>query len=466
MKNEEIEITHSKAHMASYGLGATINQFLNMAFVSLGFYFYEVEVGLNVWLTSLGYILFAIWNAINDPLVGYLTERPFKFTKKWGRRFPWMIIGGIPWLLSYILIFTPPDIDPKSESGALFIFIWLVASTCIFDTFQSIWWVNFYSQYPDKFRSTEERRVASGIITPIGVLGVALGGIIPPLLITYGNKQSFIIQAVIVIIISFFFFALAIPGWREDRIMIDRYIEKFKEQKEKESFFKAMKISLQHRSFVIYIILNTFFLALAFCILASIPYVVRFILKESSNAQILLQVAFLIGVLIATPFWIKLANKINDNRKVLIISSSLIVILTIPFSFFTDVLFLFILIFFWGVSYGGMWALIRVCMADVIDESIVKTGKRKEGIYNGINQFFTRIAIIIQALIFAVVHMLTGFDEGASTQSPEAIWGIQLHFGIIPAIFLLIGVIIFWKWYPLTPDKLKIYQEKIRELGL
>ena len=248
--------------------------------------------------------------------------------------------------------------------------------------------------------------------------------------------------------------------------MIDRYIEKFKEQKEKESFFKAMKISLQHRSFVIYIILNTFFLALAFCILASIPYVVRFILKESSNAQILLQVAFLIGVLIATPFWIKLANKINDNRKVLIISSSLIVILTIPFSFFTDVLYLFILIFFWGVSYGGMWALIRVCMADVIDESIVKTGKRKEGIYNGINQFFTRIAIIIQALIFAVVHMLTGFDEGASTQSPEAIWGIQLHFGIIPAIFLLIGVIIFWKWYPLTPDKLKIYQEKMRELGL
>jgi len=56
MKNEEIEIMHSKAHMASYGLGATINQFLNIAFVSLGFYFYEVEVGLNVWMTSLGYI--------------------------------------------------------------------------------------------------------------------------------------------------------------------------------------------------------------------------------------------------------------------------------------------------------------------------------------------------------------------------------------------------------------------------
>jgi GPH family glycoside/pentoside/hexuronide:cation symporter len=223
---------------------------------------------------------------------------------------------------------------------------------------------------------------------------------------------------------------------------------------------------LQHRSFVIYTILNTFFLALAYCILASIPYAVRYILKESSSAQILLQMAFLIGVLISTPFWIKFANKVNDNRKVLIISSSLIVILTVPFSFLTDVIFLFISIFCWGMSYGGMWALMRVCIADVIDESVAETRKRKEGVYNGINQFFSKMAIIIQALIFAVVHMSTGFDESASKQSPEAIWGIQLHFGIVPALLLLIGLIIFWKWYPLTPEKLKSCQEKIVELGL
>jgi GPH family glycoside/pentoside/hexuronide:cation symporter len=464
MTHNEIEITHSKAHMASYGLGATINQFLTMAFVSLGFYFYEVEVGLDVLLTSFGYIIFAIWNALNDPVVGYLTERPFKFTKRWGRRFPWMMIGGVPCLLSYVLIFIPPNINP--ESGALIIFIWLVCTTCIFDTFLSIWWINFYSLYPDKFRSSEERRIASGVITPVGVLGVALGGIVPPLIITYGDKQSFMLQAIVVVIISFLFFFLAIPGWRDDKIMINRYIEKFQNQKQKENFVAAMKISIQHKNFVMYVILNTFFLTLAYCILASIPYVVRYILKESSSSQILLQVAFLIGVLCSTPFWIKFANKVNDNRKVMIISSCLIVILTIPFSLFTEVRVLFILIFCWGLSYGGMWALIRIIIADVIDESVAKTGKRKEGVYNGIAQFFARMAIIFQAIIFAVVHILTGFDEDATQQSPDAIWGIQLHFGIIPAVFLFMGVVIFWKWYTLTPDKLKTYQEKIKELEL
>ena len=110
-------IKHSKKSMASYGCAKALNEFIDMAFTAFGFYYYESEIGLNVWLVSLGYIIFAIYNAINDPLVGYLTDRPFKFTKKWGRRFPWIILGGVLWVISYILIFTPPSVDPKS--GAL-----------------------------------------------------------------------------------------------------------------------------------------------------------------------------------------------------------------------------------------------------------------------------------------------------------------------------------------------------------
>ena len=57
MVNSEEEITHSKLNMASYGMGASINQFFRMAFIAFGFYFYEGELGLDVWITTLGYIL-------------------------------------------------------------------------------------------------------------------------------------------------------------------------------------------------------------------------------------------------------------------------------------------------------------------------------------------------------------------------------------------------------------------------
>ena len=130
------EIKHSKKGMGSYGCAKALNEFFNSAFFAFNFFFYEVEIGLSVWYVGLALIIFAVWNAINDPLAGYLTDRPFRFTKKWGRRFPWVMIGGILWVISYILIFTPPSVDPKS--GALIIFAWLIFATCLFDTFASI----------------------------------------------------------------------------------------------------------------------------------------------------------------------------------------------------------------------------------------------------------------------------------------------------------------------------------------
>ena len=119
-----------------------------------------------------------------------------------------------------------------------------------------------------------------------------------------------------------------------------------------------------------------------------------------------------------------------------------------------------------GIGIGGTWVMLAIVMGDVIDESIVTTGKREEGIYSGFQQFFGRLAILIQAITFVVVHILTGFDEGASTQSPEAVFGIHLHFALLPMIYMLIGCIIFWKFYDLTPEKAKLNQEKLKGLGL
>ncbi len=36
----------------------------------------------------------------------------------------------------------------------------------------------------------------------------------------------------------------------------------------------------------------------------------------------------------------------------------------------------------------------------------------------------------------------------------------------IPAIFMIIGGFIFWKWYKLTPEKVQENQEKIKEMGI
>jgi len=460
-----MEIQHSKLNMASYGFGKFLNEFMEMAFTVWLYSFYVRTIGVESWIIGLAVVIYALWNAINDPLIGFLTNKPFKFTKRWGRRFPWIMIGGVAYLLSYILIFTPPDVDP--QSGAWILFLWFIASTCIFDTFNSIFFVNFASLFPDKFRSVDERRKATGIQTPIGIIGVALGALLPPMIINSDKAVTFVINSGFVIIIGLISLILLIPGSREDQITIDRYLDKH-DIKDRAPFFKTLKMSLKQKSFLFFIITYTLYRSLIISFQASIPFFVEFILEEEEGIQTLLSAGFLIGALISSPLWAFIAQKTNNNKKVMLINSFLLTIFTIPFIFLNSVSITFIVLILWGFGLGGFWTMIAPVFADVINESVVNSQKRQEGIFNGFLQFFGRLAILVQALSFASVHTITGFVEGGALidQPSSAIWGIHIHFALIPAVLMLIAAIVFWKFYDLTPDKVKLHQDRIIELNL
>jgi len=446
LENKESEIIHSKKIMASYGFGKVIWELLSMAFGAYVFFYYETELGLDVWLIAFGYVIYAIWNAINDPLVGYLVDRPFKFTKKWGRKFPWVIFGGIPWVFCYLLLFIPPDVDPVGD-GAWILFAWLVITTCLYDTFASIYNVNFYMIFPDKFRSDSERREAAGISTLVGTFGIVLGAVVPPMFIVFGDRSTYAMQAGVVIIICLIVLGLTIPGAREDQARIDCYLEKCEEGYEKESFFKTFRSCLKQKNFIAYIIAFVFYSAMGVMMISSITYLVRFILGMEAGAVTLIMVGFLIGSFCSIPIWIKIAQKTNNDRKTIIIAAFFMAFALIPLIFLRDYILIIISVAVWGVGLGGFWAMQGPVFANAIDEAVIDTGKREEGIYGGIQAFFGRAALVIQAISFAIVHTLTGFVEGADTQSEAAIWGIHIHMD-------------------LTPEKVKVNKAKLAEMGL
>ncbi|MFB6089384.1 MAG: MFS transporter, partial [Candidatus Aenigmatarchaeota archaeon] len=370
---------YSKLDSSSYGMGAFIQQFFRMAFTSLGFHFYEVVIGLDPWYTAIGYVIFALWNAINDPLIGYLTSKPYSFTRKLGRFFPWILIGGIPWILSYVLIYLPP-----TGGEIIFIFIWLIFTTCLFDTFNSFFFVNFQALFPSKFRSNEIRRNASGIVTVLGVVGIALGALVPPLLISYESAESYISQGVIISIIGTFLFLLGIYGWREDQPIIDEFLESYEEKRQDASYFTSLKAALKVKSFLAFLILYMFWQVVTYSVQTSIVYVVDLVLQRPSLFQTLIQAMFLIGSVASIPFWLKYSHKTNNNKKVMLIGSSLMAIFTATLTFFPNLIVLFIQIILWGISLGAVWLMLKPIMADIVDEAVVTTEVREESVFYGI----------------------------------------------------------------------------------
>ena len=456
----ESEIVHSKLNMASYGCGKALNEFFSMAFGATAFFFYEGELGLSSLLTGIGFMIYAVWNSINDPLIGYFTNRPFKFTRKWGRRFPWMLIGGIPWIFCYFLIYIPPS------TGEVAMFLWLILTTCLFDLFGSFWFVNFMSLFPDKFRGVRERRTASGIATPIGILGIASGAILPSLVYDYNYPSTFVLAAGAVVIGAMILFGLSIPGSRDEKVYVDRYLVSYEQNPNKQPFFTMLIKTLKHKNFLVFIITYLLYQFLVASMIASIPYVNNFLLGQEAGSTTYIMAGFLIGALISVFFWIRAAQRTNKNKKVLVIAGYYLAVMTLVLFFVSNYWIMVVLLIVWGGGLGGFWAIYPPTFAETIDEAVLMFQSREEGIYNGIFQFFGRFSTALQAISFSVVHMLTRFAEGSETQTAEAIFGIQIHFALIPAIAMFIGVTIFLLFYDLTPEKIEGIKIRIKELGL
>jgi len=479
---------HSTGVMASYGVGKFLAEFFTGAFGALVFFYFETEIGLKVWMVTLAIILYSLWNAVNDPIIGYLTEKPTKLSNKLGRRFPWIIFGALVWVFSFVLIFAVPK---GIRGNDIAVFFWLVVSICLYDTLYSVWEVNYQSTFVDKFRSHTSRSKAASIAIIIGVLGIAAGALLPTFLIKYsvldsiktallpdlvlGNtflsmqilNNSFIINGWVFSIAGFVLIFTMIPGVRETPEMIGRYIKSVEAEEPKEGFFIQLKNAFKHRNFVAFILLFFFYQAATMSLTSSIHYVGKYFLKEALDTTPIFA-GMLGGALLSIPAWYFLLKRFPDNQKMLTIAALAIAVCFIPLIFLRKQIGFIIAMIFWGMSFGGFWMIMTPAMADSIDEIVVKTGKRNDGIFLGFRAFFGRLSYAIQALSFWAIHELTGLDTETpnADQTDLALWGINFHTGLIPAILVLIGAIVFWRMNDLNKNKVADIKKQLQKMDL
>ena len=304
-KVEEKEVyENSKKIMASYGSREMFGQWITGAFGFSVFFFYEVVIGLDVILGATVMIIYSIWNAFNDPIIGYIMERiRMPWEKKWNiRRFPWIIIGGIPWLFSFLIIFLVP-LNWHPINDQWLIFGWYLFSLCLYDTLLTLYDVNAISLYPDKFRGLNERRTAQSMGTILGIIGIVLSAIIPPMFITTGVAETYRISATVSVGIGLLFFLFLIPGVFENRKIRELYKQRSETIKEEkiEPFFKSAKKVITDRVFMVKVIFFFGYQAAVALIHGSGLYIVTFIMDLEASALMFFLGAMLVGALASVP---------------------------------------------------------------------------------------------------------------------------------------------------------------------
>ena len=90
-------------------------------------YLFVNKLGLDVKLNMVVWILFGIWNAVNDPIYGFLADRT---KSKLGRRIPWIRYGSPILAVIYAVIWI---IFPGTEGNQIFLFFQELIGLFLFD---------------------------------------------------------------------------------------------------------------------------------------------------------------------------------------------------------------------------------------------------------------------------------------------------------------------------------------------
>ena len=468
------EFVYKRRIRASYGARELAGQWISAAFGFYVFFFYENVIELPVILAALAFTLYSIWNAVNDPFIGWIMEKlHMPWEKKGYKRFPWVIIGYFPWIFSFLLIFLVPSQwygdTATVETNQWLIFAWYLGTLFLYDTVLTLYEVNLISIYPDKFRGLKERRSVQGFGTLLGILGLVLAFVVPSLFFidTY-VAQTYVNSAFFTVILGSFLFLLIIPGIYEDK-RVRKFYHDRKEAgqiQEVEPFFTSAVKVIKDRTFMMKVLHFFGYQVGAVMLQTSALYVSANILLMGDEAIIILLGSMLLAALISTPFWTLIAHRINNNRKLAIVAGIILGASFIPMIFFNDLIGWAITLFFFGIGLGGHWYVDPIMMGDVLDDISVRTKKSQQAIYYGFQSFFIKFGQSFIAITIALSHVLTGYNAGIAQQTPFAEFGIRIHTAIVPAIVVFVTLFFFWRYYKLTPDKVARNKAKLKELGI
>jgi len=414
--------------------------------------FYQDYLGLGARWIGIAATIYALWNAINDPLFGYITDNT---RSKHGRRIPYMRFTAPFLALTFILVwFAPP------QAGQQALFWWMLVTMLLYDTFYTIIGLVYSALLPEVAESDAHRNDLQISSSLFAMLGTLLGFLIPDMVRPKAGETSLVPLYVAMIIVGVVSMIL---------ILITTF--KVKERPEFSvvddpvPLWDAIKFTFTSKSFLVLVAENFMAILMSSLILGSIFYLADYVLQwPAMQLLAFLFIPLILGIPLTTLFR-KWLGVVGAQQFLLVLAGvGLISVAFVPKALIP------VCIALAGLGLAGPQTLTNILFAQVADEDELRSGARREGAFFGVNALITKPAQSIAIWITPFILERTSFITRASNlgeifldQPAEAILGIKLFSGVIPGVACLLGALLL-VWYPLRGKRLKEMQEKVLAL--
>ena len=425
-----------------YGLADLGFSLITSAMQFFLLFYYTDVAGINAALAGSALMVGKLtWDAINDPLFGYFSDRT---RSRFGRRRIYMLIGAIPLgLAAWIMVSLPKGLTGVPAFLAVLGSFWLV------DTFHTMTTTPYYALTPELTRDYTERASLTSIRMVYSVIGYILGAASTTILAGIFQGSGLNLQQ-----------AWSATGAVFGGIVIITTLVTTFSIKERPELagepsqlpaIKAIFISFKNKPFIVLMIafiLSSF----SFTVLtALVPYFIQYQLGMGEQVSFVLLVMLVtIGVFLIPAKLI--SDRINKGPAYalgLFIASAAIIT-----SFFfprqaTPLIYVVAAVA--GMGFSAQWVFPWSMLPDVVEYDEKMTGERREGIYYGLWAFLTKFTGALGVAVSGWALNLFGYVPNVE-QTAHALFGIRLFFSVVPAVVILVSLP-FLVWYPITRKK-------------
>lgn len=405
-------------------------------------FYYTDIIGIDPGLAGTALLVGKLtWDAINDPLFGYLSDRT---RSRWGRRKPYMLVGAIPFGLTIWLLYSLPAGMVGAKA-----FLAVLGTFLLVDTTQTLVSMPYYALSAELTYDYDERTSLISIRMIFTVIGYIMGAALTTMIagsfmhMGWSKTASYSAMGAIFGLVAIITTLITTFGVKE--------IPNPDLEPAKMPAWPQIKHVFKNRPFVQYMIMSTI-ISISFTLLTSLlPYYLTYQLHMTAQISLVMMVMLLTIAVFLIPwrYASKWLNKGPAYALGLAIASVAIVV-----AFFlpegpTPVIYG--VAFVAGLGFSAQYVFPWSMVPDVIEVDQAQTGERHEGIYFGVNSFLGKLTGALGIAASGWALKLYGYVPNVP-QTQHALFGIRFFFAIVPVIAFVIALPLLI-WYPITREK-------------
>ena len=444
-----METKLTRGNKLMYGAG-DIGFSLTSTILGVYFLFFMIEVvGLRPGIAAIPILIGKIWDFVNDPIFGHISDRT---RSRWGRRRPYLLFGALPLAFTFTMLWYKPGFESTAALVAYYSIAYI-----IFEASATMLYMPYFALTPELTSDYDERTSLTSYRMFFSILGSLMAFTLPAIIVGEfipENASKVLLMGAIFGLVSALPMFLTFFGTKEREDLSDL---------EKPTILESLKSVWKNVPFRygLGIFLATW---ISVDILqSSLLFYVKFVVQREAQNEIIMATIFVIAMF-ALPIWNWVSQRWSKRYAYMfgIAFWAVVQLILISLGPSTPLSIILILCSMAGIGVAAAHVLPWAILPDAIEWYEYQTGERHEGMFYSITTLARKVTSAGTVPLIGLVLEITGYQPNLAQQGINAVRGIKMVIGPIPAILLCLGILIAYK-YPLDREDFLSIVEKIKE---